>query len=141
MALTTGPDGGLTVLGTGQSTFSGPLRLFRNAQQSRGAAWLLELYQDEVRTQFGAGADVYPGIRFRHDQHFETTLEARPYGFHLLNEGRESYAGLRASWTALNAWPSARSERGGWARTPLAPWSTSRPACGRAATRNGSPST
>jgi hypothetical protein len=94
MALTTGEDGGLTVGGTGTSTFAGPLQLRRAVSADVSGAWqALELYQDESSPR--KMSDVYPGIRFRHHAHFETTLEARPKAFHLLaNQNRDDYADL-----------------------------------------------
>jgi Chaperone of endosialidase len=94
MALTTGADGGLTVSGTGQSSFAGPLQLRRDAStQLSGSWWALELYQDESTP--ATMADVFPAIRFRHHNHFETTLETRPGAFHLLaNYSRNDYADL-----------------------------------------------
>jgi hypothetical protein len=96
MLLTTGEDGGLSVLGTGTSTFGGPLRISRHAGAPRGAACFLELHQDESE-RYGAEA-VLPGIVFRHQWNFATTLEARPNAFHHLYEdgSRIDYA---ESWS------------------------------------------
>ncbi len=94
MALTTGAGGALSVLGTGTSTFAGPLQLRRDkAEQLSGSAYFLELYQDEWSP--AKMADVHPAIRFRHHNHFETTLETRPSAFHFLaNANRSDYADL-----------------------------------------------
>jgi hypothetical protein len=94
MALSTAADGGLTVSGTGQSSFAGPLQVRRDkATQLSGSWWALELYQDEWNPpQMG---NVFPAIRFRHHMHFETTLETRPGAFHMLaNQARDDYADL-----------------------------------------------
>ena len=94
MALTTGADGALTVGGTGTSTFAGPLQLRRATVAKGSGAWnFLELYQDESTP--ASMSDVYPTIRFRHHQHFETTLETRPGAFHMLaNQAKDTYADL-----------------------------------------------
>jgi Chaperone of endosialidase len=94
MLLTTDEGGGLTVRGTGTSSFAGPLQLRRAASTDVSGAWqALELYQDEWSPR--KMSDVYPGIRFRHHNHFETTLEARKNAFHLLaNAKRDGYADL-----------------------------------------------
>jgi Chaperone of endosialidase len=96
MALTTGADGALTVGGTGTSTFAGPLQLRRATVAKGSGAWnFLELYQDESTP--ASMSDVYPTIRFRHHQHFETTLETRPGAFHMLaNQAKDTYADLSA---------------------------------------------
>ena len=94
MALTTGADGGLTVAGTGTSSFAGPLQLRRDASAQASGSWqALELYQDEWSPP--RMSEVYPGIRFRHHNHFESTLEARSGGFRLLTgQQRDGYANL-----------------------------------------------
>jgi hypothetical protein len=105
MALSTAADGGLTVRGTGTSSFAGPLQLRRDASAQVSGSWpFLELYQDEWSP--ARMSDVYPGIRFRHHNHFETTLETRPGAFHLLTgQKRDDYADLwfrRAYATGLS---------------------------------------
>jgi hypothetical protein len=112
MALTTGADGGLTVTGTGASSFAGSvgigtvapgakltvsasanhLQLRRESTESAGDKQLfLELYQDDPQNKVPG---VYPSIRFHHNNKFWHRIEGRPDGFHF-KEGYLPFDGMR----------------------------------------------
>ena len=116
MALTTGADGALSVLGTGTSTFGGRLsvgptvgssrvsvsagsehlQLRRESSEKTGGSLIfLELYQDDTRPT-PTVPETYPAIRFHHNNRFWHRLEARVDGLHLKdgNPGVDSYKSL-----------------------------------------------
>ena len=118
MALTTGADGALSVLGTGTSTFAGQLNVGQVVGSSRlsvsastdhlqlrrevteksgGSLIFLELIQVDP-TGPPKVPETYPGIRFHHNNRWWHRLEGRSDGLHVKdgNPGVDSYKSLTA---------------------------------------------
>jgi Chaperone of endosialidase len=118
MALTTGADGALSVLGTGTSTVAGQLsvgpvvgsarlsvsasgahlQLRREASEKAGGNQIfLELYQDDTRPRVTV-PETYSAIRFHHNNRFWHRLEARVDGLHVKDGDptNDSYKSLTA---------------------------------------------
>jgi hypothetical protein len=116
MALSTGADGALTVNGTGTSSFAGKLgigitsswskltvsaagdhlQLRREATETTGGSKVfLELYQDDTRPNPSI-PEVWPSIRFHHNNRFWHRIEGQVSGFHFKAGGSEDYVDIKA---------------------------------------------
>jgi hypothetical protein len=117
MRLTTGADGGLTVSGTGVSSFAGNVGIGTTRPEKKltvsSAAEHLQLRREETETSGGnllflelvqldsqkRIAEVYPSIRFHHHNKFWHRIEARRDGFHLKDGelSNEAYVNLQVN--------------------------------------------